>query len=139
MSSMTKDDIKTDRPKTRWFIDLNWYPQHRRSISALLQSCLCDGCHKKLNKESNQPSDTELLACIRKCCNSSAEFITSKMPVLESAFRLFIASGNEPMTVGELGRQMNERRGGDIFRTSEELLLHLLQHDRYYGFRPAAD
>jgi hypothetical protein len=61
------------------------------------------------------------------------------MPILESIFRFFIASGNTPMTVEELGRQLSERRGSDISRTSEEILLRLLKNDRYYGFRPVAD
>lgn len=138
-SSMTKDDISTDQTRTRWFIDLDWYPQRGRSIAALLQSCLCDGCRKKLNKEGAQTSDAKLLNRIRECCNKSAEFITGQMPILESAFRFCIASGNVPMTIEELGRQLSERRGGDVSRTSEEILLRLLKNDRYYGFRPVTD
>ena len=136
---MTKDDIITDQLSTRWSIDPDWYPQHGRSISILLQSCLCEGCHKKLDGESSQTSDSELLKRVRECCSRSADFITGQMPVRESIFRFFIASGNEPMTVEELGRQLNERRGGDISRTSAEVLLRLLKNDRYYGFHPVAD
>ncbi len=61
------------------------------------------------------------------------------MPILESAFRFCIASGNVPMTIEELGRQLSERRGGDVSRTSEEILLRLLKNDRYYGFRPVTN
>ncbi len=136
---MTEDNINTDRPITRWAIDLGWYPQRERSIYALLQGCLCDTCRKQLNKEGGQSLDSELLNRIRECCKNSAEFITGQMPILESVFRFFIASGNEPMTVEELGRQLSERRGGDTPRTSEEILLRLLKNDRYYGFRPVLD
>jgi len=136
---MTKDDISTDQERARWFIDSNWYLQHGRSMSVLLQDCLCDDCRKKLNKENDQVSETELCRQIRGCCNQSIGFITGHMPVLESLFRLFIAGGNEPMTVEQMGRQLSERRGGDVSRTTEEILLRLLQNDRYYGFRPAAD
>jgi len=136
---MTKDDISTDQPRTRWFIDPNWYPQRGRSISTLIQGCLCDDCRKKLTKEGDQTSDTVLLNRIKECCHHGAEFITAQMPLLESVFRFFIASGNAPMTVEELGRQLSERRGGDISRTSEEILLRLLKNDRYYGFRQVAD
>lgn len=139
-SSMTKDDISTDQTRTRWFIDLDWYPQRGRSIATLLQGCLCDGCRKKLvSKEGKQTSDAELLNRIRECCNKSAEFITGQMPILESAFRFCIASGNVPMTIEELGRQLSERRGGDVSRTSEEILFRLLKNDRYYGFRPVTN
>lgn len=135
---MTKDDISADQPKTGWFIDLNWYSEHGRSVSALLRGCLCDDCRQKLSKEGNPTSETELIRRIRECCQQSAGFITAQMPVMESLFRLFMAGGNEPMTVAEMGRQLSERRGGDLYRTSEEVLLRLLKNDRYYGFRPAA-
>ena len=135
---MTKDDISTEQPLTRWFIDSNWYSERGRSLSALLQGCLCDDCRKKMSKESSPISDMELLAKIRECCHQSDGFITGQMAVMESLFRLFIAGGNEPMTVEEVGRQLSERRGGDLSRTSEEVLLRLLKNDRYYGFRPAA-
>ena len=94
---------------------------------------------KKLNEEGSQTSDSALLKLVRKCCSRSADFITGQMPVLESIFRFFIASGNEPITVEELGRQLSERRGGDISRTSAEVLLRLLKNDRYYGFYPVTD
>jgi hypothetical protein len=136
---MTKDDINTDQPLTRWFIDSNWFSERGRSISALLWGCLCDDCRKELSKEVSPTSETELLNRIRGCCHKSASFITGQMPVMESLFRLFIAGGNEPMTVEELGSRLSERRGGDASRTSEEVMLRLLQNDRYYGFRPAAD
>ncbi len=135
---MTKDDISTDQPLTRWFIDSGWYSERGRSISALLRGCLCDDCRKKLSKEDSPTSETEFISRIRECCHQSAGFITGQMPVMESLFRLFIAGGNEPMTVEEMGRQLSERRGGDLSRTSEEVLLRLLKNDRYYGFRPAA-
>lgn len=134
-----KDEIGTDQPKTRWFIDPNCYPERGRSISVLLQGCLCDECRKELAREGNQAPDSELHNRIRECSNHSSEFITAQMPILESIFRFFIANGNTPVTVEELGRQLSERRGGDISRTSEEILTRLLKNDRYYGFRPAAD
>ena len=136
---MTKDDITTDQLSMRWSIEPDWYPQRGRSISILLQSCLCEDCRKKLNEKGSQTSDSALLKLVRKCCIRSADFITGQMPVLESIFRFFISSGNEPITVEELGRQLSERRGGDISRTSTEVLLRLLKNDRYYGFYPVAD
>ena len=136
---MTKDDITTNQSSKRWYINPDWYPQHGRSLSVLLQSCLCQECHKKLSEEGGQNSDVELLNRIRECCNRSPDFINGQMPVLESIFRFFIASGNKPMSVDQLGKQLSERRGGDISRTSAEVLLRLLKNDRYYGFHPAAD
>ena len=114
-----------------------------RSAVALFPLCFKAAfvrtARKKLNEEGSQTSDSALLKLVRKCCSRSADFITGQMPVLESIFRFFIASGNEPITVEELGRQLSERRGGDISRTSAEVLLRLLKNDRYYGFYPVTD
>ena len=139
MHNMTEDDNNTNRTVTRWFVDLKWYSQRERAITALLQSCLCDACRKKLSKGSSPPSDSELIDRLRECCQNSTGFITGQRPLLESIFRFLIASGNEPLTVAELARQLSERRSGDASRTSEETLLRLLKNDRYYGFRPVAD
>ena len=136
---MTKDDIPTDQSSMRWSIDPDWYPQRGRSISILLQNCLCQKCRKKLNGEGDQTSDAKLIKRVRECCSQSPDFITGKTPVLESIFRFFIASGNKPTTIEELGKQLGERRGGDISPTSGEVLRRLLKNDRYYGFHPVAD
>lgn len=61
------------------------------------------------------------------------------MPILETIFRLFLANGNQPLDVEEIGKQLNERRGAVAFRTSPEILLHLLNSDRYYGLQPVKD
>ncbi len=123
----------------RWSIDPDWYPQYSRSISILLQRCLSQECRKKLNRGGNQTSDAELIKRVRECCSRNPDFINGQMPVLESIFRFFIANGNKPITIEELGKQLSERRGGDISRTSEEVLLRLLKNDRYYGFNPMSD
>jgi hypothetical protein len=136
---MTKDDIANEQSSMRWYIDSEWYPQHGRSISILLKSCLCQECRKKLDEEGSQASDTKLTKRIRECCGRSPDFITGQTPIMESIFRFFIASGNEPVTVEKLGKRLSEWRGGDISRTSPEALLRLLKNDRYYGFHPAAD
>lgn len=136
---MDKEDISTDQPKLRWFIDLGWYQQNNRSISALARGCLCAKCLKQLSVEEKESTEAELLATIRDCCSHDLEFITGQLPILESIFRLFLANGNQPLTLAELGEQLSEQRGGDITRTSEEILSRLLNSDQYYGLRPAPD
>jgi hypothetical protein len=64
-----------------------------------------------------------------------AHFITGQLPILESIFRLFLANGNQPLDLEELGRQLSEWRGGDTYRTSAEILSRLLASDQYYGLR----
>ena len=136
---MTKDEISNNQSSARWSIDVDWYTQRGRSFPTLLQSCLCEDCRKKLSGEVAQPSDADLLKQLSKCCSHSPDFITGQTPILESIFRFLIASGNRPTIVEELGRQLSERRGGDISRTSPDVLLRLLKNDRYYGFHQAVD
>ena len=134
---MDGEDTSTDQPKPLWFIDLGWYQQNNRSISALAKGCLCDKCRVQLSTEGKEISEAELLANIRDCCSHAPEFITGQLPILESNFRFFLANGNQPLTLEELGEQLSERLGGDTYHTSEEVLSRLLQSDQYYGLQSA--
>lgn len=130
-------EITTDQPKPRWFIDLDWYQQSNRSFFSLAQGCLCSKCHERL--KMGGISAAELLTTIKNCCSKTPGFITGKLPILESIFRLFLASGNQPLDLEELGRQLAYWRNGDTYRTSPKLLSRLLTSDRYYGLRQVAD
>ena len=136
---MDREDVSTDQAKPRWFIDLDWYQQHNRSISVLAQGCLCAKCRKQFSTEGKKPTEAELLTAIKDCCSHASEFITGQLPILESIFRFFLANGNQPLTLEELGEKLSEQRGGDTSRTSEEILSRLLENDQYYGLRPATD
>ena len=129
------EKIGTAQPKPRWFIDLDWYQQNNRSFPALAQNYLCGKCCKKLNAREKTISETELLSTIKDCCAKESGFISGKLPILESVFRLFLANGNEPLNLAELSRQLNRWLGGDTYRTSPEVLSRLLKDERYYGIR----
>lgn len=130
------ESMNNDQPPSRWFIDLDWLEQNRRSFLALAQDCLCPKCREQL-EESKEISVTSLLATIKDCCSKTPEFITERSPVLESIFRLLLANGNQPLDLKKLGKQLAERRG-DSRRTSPEVLSRLLESDRYYGLRQVA-
>ena len=134
---MDSEGISSDQPKPRWFIDLDWYQQNNRSISALAEGYLCPKCRKQFSAEGKEVSTAELLTTIEDCCSKDPGFIIGQLPILESIFRSFLANGNQPLTLEELGEQLSEQRGGDTYRTLEEILSRLLKSDRYYGLRPA--
>ena len=136
---MAREETGTDQPKPRWFIDLDWLQQNNRSISALAQGYLCAKCRKQLQAEEKELTEAELLTTIKDCCSHAPGFITSQSPILESIFRLFLANGNQPLTLEKLGNQLSEQRGGETSRTSEEFLSRLLKSDQFYGLRPAPD
>ncbi len=126
------EDIATEQVRPRWFIDLDWFQQNDRSFSTLAQSCLCSECRERSKGEI---SAADLLTTIKDCCSKSPGFITTELPILECIFRLFLANGNQPLDLGELGRQLSEWRGRDTYRTSAEILSRLLKSDQYYGLR----
>jgi len=127
--------MSNDQPSPRWFIDLGWLEQNNRSFFILAQGGLCSRCRERLEKGKEGTSATDLISNIRDCCSKVPGFITDRLPVLESIFRLFLTNGNQPLGLEELGRQLTERRGGTPQRTSVEVLSRLLGNERYYGLR----
>ena len=130
---MDKQDIITDQISPRWFIDLDWYQQNNRSFLALAQGCLCPKCGKRLKR--GEISADDLVTTIRDCCSKTPDFITARLPVLERIFRLFLAGGNQPLDVDELGKQLADWCGGETCGTSAGVLSRLLDSDQYYGLR----
>jgi hypothetical protein len=120
----------------RWFIDLDWLEQHNRSFLALAQGSLCAKCTKKQKGSTEPVAPAGLIATIEGCCGKASGFINDKMPVLDSIFRLFLANGNQPLTLEELSKQLAKWRG-DSPRTSVDVLSRLLRDEHYYGIRQA--
>jgi len=127
------EDINTEQVTPRYFIDLDWYQQSSRSFPALAQSYLCPKCRERLGE--GEILSVDLIAAIRDCCSKTPVFITRQLPILESIFRLFLANGNQPLDLEELGKQLSEWRGGYTYCTSAEILSRLLGNDQYYGLR----
>ena len=136
---MDREDIATDQVRQRWFIDLDWYQRNNRSFLTLTWECLCPRCRKRLKVEEGEVAAADLLTAIKGCCSKEPGFIIGGLPILESVFRLFLANGNQPLELGELGKQLSKWRGGDPYRTSVEVLSRLLERDQYYGLRQVAD
>ena len=137
--SAKKEEITAEPTKTRWFIDPNWYQQNNRSLYFLAQGYLCPKCAKQLKAKGKETSLSKLLSNIKGCCSHDPGYITERSPILESIFRIFLANGNQPLDLDELGKQLSEWRGGDIYRTSAEALSRLIETDQYYGLRQAQD
>lgn len=130
-----REDISPDQVRLCWFIDLDWYQPNNRSFFTLAWNCLCPRCRQRLKVEEGEIAAVDLLTAIKDCCSEQPGFITSELPILESIFRLFLANGNQPLDLGDLGKQLSERHGGDPYRTSVEVLSRLLKNEQYYGLR----
>jgi hypothetical protein len=131
---MTPEKLAPEQTLSRWFVDLAWYEQNNRSFLNLAQQGLCAKCVEKLGKKKKKHTQNDIITTIKDCCSKSPEFITSKMPLLESIFRVILANGNEPMDIEEIGKQLTESRG-DAYSLSAQTLTRLLENDRWYGFK----
>jgi len=103
----------------------------------MAQRCLCAKCRERLEANKGGISTADLLTAIKDCCSKTPGFITDKLPISESIFRLFLANGNQPLDLEELANQLSEWRGGDTYHTSVEILSRLLSNNQYYGLRQA--
>ncbi len=121
--------------ETHWAIDLNWLNNKGRSFSTLAGDALCAKCRKKLKIDANEVKPADLLKATQSCCSKSPDFITSSLPIQASIFRVFLANGNKPLTLEQLGEQLSQRRGIDTYRASPGVLLRLINSDQYYGVK----
>jgi hypothetical protein len=131
---MPKVQTESQTAEARWAIALDWFSLNHRSASVLVKDYLCPACVKRL-KDKKEPPLKALFTSIESCCSQTPDFINEKLPIMESAFRLFLRNGNRPMTLKELSSELGQMRFGDIYRTSPEALSRILKNDRYYGLQ----
>ena len=131
---MPKEQTEVQPAEARWAIALDWFPLNRRSASVLVKDYLCPDCARRLSTKK-EVALKALITSIESCCSQTPDFINDKLPILESAFRLFLRNGNRPMTLKELSSELGQVRFGDVYRTSPEALLRILKNDRFYGLQ----
>ena len=126
--------ISTDQANPRWYIDLGWHQRNNRSFLALVGG-LCPKCREQLGAGEREVSADDILSTIKDCCSQAPGFITCRLPILESLFRLFLANNNQPLDLEELVKQLSQWRDGDTYHTSVEVLSRLLSSEQHYGLR----
>ncbi len=117
----------------RYFINLDRIISKNRSFTIIIKGHLCPKCQKKKDAELEKKKPDELIKMIKNCCSNSPDFITSRTPVYEKLFRIFLASGNQPLTVAELVTKLQTYAGASA-SLSEAALKRLLHSDQNYGF-----
>ena len=128
----------TGEEKPCYFIDLEWYEENNRSFHAFVQSRLCPSCQNRLKAKQDEGEPLESFfdpfMTIGDCCSRAPNFITPKLPLMETVFRIFLANGNQPLSAEEIcQREKNER--GEATAITLEALRRMLEKDRYYGLR----
>jgi hypothetical protein len=113
----------------RFHIDTSWWQRNEREWRVYLLSHLCPEHRTALE---SLPADTlldwidPLTAEVRQIdgiqhalishCSLQPEYISPQTSLVDSVFRVFLANGNTPLTVGELAQRIN-RPATTIFRT----------------------
>ena len=152
---LQQPSVEDSEPKPRYFIDFYWYEENNRSLQTFVQSRMCPSCRSKLGIEVERSIPVETgngkvvfetrkaaygddpLAVIRDCCSQARDFIHPNLPVMEIVFRIFLANGNQPLTLEEIEERLEEKlAAADRPRTlSPEILQRMLDNDGYYGLR----
>ncbi len=67
------------------------------------------------------------------------EFIQAELPIQEIVFRLLLVRGNEPISLQELQKDLNDRWSTPVRPINITLtgLKRIMDADTYYGFAPA--
>jgi len=131
---MPEKQMGTPPSETRWAIAMDWFTLNQRSVAVLAKDYLCSKCAGRLS-DKKEPVLKALLATIQSCCSHTPDFINDKLPIMESAFRLFLSNGNRPLTLKEISSELAKVRYGDVYRTSPEVLLRIFNNDSFYGIQ----
>ena len=102
---------------TKLHIDFDWWAERGANFRVVLQSRLCDDCREQYAALGSvgaidwvDPDTAEITQVdglwhsLRTCCSHKPNYITEYTPLAESAFRIFLANDNTPLTPVELQR-----------------------------------
>jgi hypothetical protein len=135
-SSLVKPTLDTP-----FKIDFEWWKHHDRDWRVYLRSFLCDE-HQRIYEDLTDeemidwvdPETAEVTQVdgiqhiLISHCAKQEGFLTSKMALVDSVFRIFLSNGNKPLTVKDLGELLN-RPAETILRTFSGIRV-------YKGIRP---
>jgi hypothetical protein len=127
--------------QTCFHIDFNWWSKNDRDWHVFLRNYLCPEHRKAFAgfEETDQvdwidPATAEVQRVdgiqhvLIKHCALQPDFITPQTTLVDAVFRIFLANGNQPLTVDQLAETLG-RPGQTILRT-------LTGGQVYKGLRP---
>ncbi len=141
MSDPTKFSLLKPTLQTPFHVDFDWWrsmdnnwrvalhdmlcPQHQGAFADSTEEQMIDWIDPETAEVHSMDS---MQATIIGHCARQPEFLTSQTMLVEAIFRLFLSSGNTPMSAEELGRRLNR---------PAELILKTISGPRIYkGLRP---
>jgi hypothetical protein len=135
--------IRQIRPTldTPWHIDYRWWDKEGRDLRVYLRSHLCPEhqgifqSHLGTQEMDWVDPDTAevrrvdgLQHTLRMHCSQQPEYLTSRTPLVDAVFRVFLANGNTPLNARELADRLG-RNPDTILQTLSGLRV-------YKGLRP---
>ena len=99
---------------TFYSIDPAWYENHGISLSLIVHQRRCTECQayeawnesQKNVRKNSTPNWQKEMREIMKSCSKKEDYIHSKTPMVEAVFRLLLKQGNRPMSVTQLGENI---------------------------------
>ena len=120
---------------SRYHISLTRLSQLNRSAVHLIATRLTEACPSRGQPVTELAPET-LIREIREFHADTPDFIRADMPIQEILFRTLLARGNEPMSLGQLHRELTDRWSSALRPISIDQwrLRGVLDADTYYGF-----
>jgi hypothetical protein len=127
---------------TKLHIDFDWWKEKGADFRVVLQSRLCSDCQVKYGAMGTvdkidwiDPDTAEITQVdglwhsLRTCCSQRSDYITEQTPMVEAAFRVFLANDNTPLTPRELSQVIGKGSPDAILRA-------LASRQVYMGIKP---
>lgn len=144
LSEVKRTSLVKPTLHTRFHIDFDWFRSNDQDWRVYLHSNLCPD-HQKLISKMNFEGQVDwvdpLTAEVQRVdgmqhilithCSKQPGFLSERTAMVDAAFRVFLANGNEPLSSIELGERLNK---------SPQLILKTFSGFRVYrGLRPCYD
>lgn len=126
---------------TPFHIDFSWWKENDNNWRIFLFSCLCEEHQNTFKDATNileidwiDPNTAEVTRVdgiqhiLTTHCARQSDFLTRTTTLVDSVFRVFLANGNQPLTIQELSDK--------IEKPAVTLLRTLSGPKVYYGIRP---
>jgi hypothetical protein len=136
--------VRALRPSvdTKFHIDFSWWAKQNKDIRVFMRELLCpeslEAAAAAPDKQLVDMVDPEtaevtradaLWEAIRACCSLKPGYIAPDTPILDGIFRVFLANGNQPLSIRELHERLDKR--------PPDVILRLLTRGQVYmGIKP---
>jgi hypothetical protein len=140
-----------------YHVDPSWFEENALSFDDVVRARMCDTCRAKIGQEVTERAPvfdkstgrmrfeehtttfgSDPLKAIREHCGRAKNYVHRDMPTLEAIFRIFLANGNQPMTLEQVREQLAEwcpGGGCQWLLLPQEMVERLVQNDSHYGLR----